>query len=82
MENLEIMCRIASSQNLVHKSEQDAVVVHRIIDFHWRKRRMNLGICKQKASNPRIRSSCCRILTLPAEFDTRPEGIIDAAGAD
>ncbi len=44
--------------------------VHRIIDFHWRKRRMNLGICKQNASNPRIRSSYCRILTSPAEFDT------------
>jgi hypothetical protein len=69
-ENLEIMCRIASSQNLVHTSEQHAVVVHRIIDFHRRKRRMNQGICKQKASNPRIRSSCGRILTLPAKFDT------------
>jgi hypothetical protein len=45
-------------------------VVHRIIDFDRRKRRMNLGICKQNASNPRIRSSCCRILTPPAEFDT------------
>jgi hypothetical protein len=31
MENLEIMCRIAYSQNLVHTSEQHAVVVHRII---------------------------------------------------
>jgi hypothetical protein len=70
MENLEIMCRIASSKNLVHTSEQHAAVVHRIIDFHGRKRRMNLGICKQNASNPRIRSSRRRILTQHAEFDT------------
>jgi hypothetical protein len=45
MENLEIMGRIASSHNLVHTSEQHGVVVRRIIDFHRRKRRMNLGIC-------------------------------------
>jgi hypothetical protein len=64
-------CRtIEHAQQIYKEKVKHAVVVHRIIDFHWRKRRTNLGICKQNASNPRIRSSCCRILTPPTKFDT------------
>jgi hypothetical protein len=63
MENLEIMLLLRICSHI-------GTVVHWIIDLDRRKRRMNLGICKQNANNPRIRSSCCRILTPPAEFDT------------